>query len=989
MNTLTLLQTLLIETLSEDPDPILRSYIETVLPAMEQEFALITALGGSYEVHYEKLVQQGDIHAADKAQRWASKADQSLLVHVLNALLTAWNISLLLREDLQLSEVEKRLLCLAMTLHDYNKAQQGQKEESAPPKAHEIPQILQVCETWGEKLNFDAFWSEWRDYLLDIAYLAQNTQFNVGSNTGISNWEVGDFEFNIDDDRRLDSPLRHLLAFGDIAVHFNDPADVEIQTGGDRLQDHLDWLEIDKKLVYHRLRDCRGLITNQIHNSVVNFVKKFDWQPILYFANGAAYLAPKNPVKLSLDEIQIDVWDRLIKGDKSQNQKGLAEYFRSGDVGFVRDGKGLKVAPQTLELFSPAELIRQLPDVIQAKVANAKSPATPKRIEKLEIPDDEKKRLLKTADLRADRIAEFLILAQREFFAECQEYAPQILTMLDLQSEITPSETAVQSGGVNYGWYRVAACYMAANATFDLEQVTEFLIDFADRLATWAENNGLLKQNSSPTRAAFTSYLAQYLEVSGLNESSGTFENELAAYTDAKVNNQPMCSLSSGEFTAEDQLDSVVLFKPQQYSNKNALGGGRIKRGISKIWSLEMLLRQAYWSAPAGKLEDRQPIFLYIFPAYVYSPQTAKAVKLLTKELKRMNLWEVRKHWLDAQMQVNGLQNLAWREEDEAEAGRFSNDKYSIQDLPFMAMTYTTTMGKTTTDAWVEPTFLALALPRLLGVKVVATASQDPLYASDKEFLETVKLDRAAGFWNLLGLETSIRLDRLQNALERLLIAYSIHLDNRSAKPDAHWQAFNGTVRDLATDVLNVFAIANESLRSDKREPSPSEVDRYWKFGQIWSKGDNRMEKTMDFIEDLVQKYRKFYQVDLKESSHSILLPVTKALEVILSSPTNIDPKDLIFQGAGQLRDALDRQEVYKRPLLKDKSVDYALRQQQELEAIFMFMTTCVHEVFLGQFKGDRALLQENRNRIKAGAEFAYRWLALQEKQQSQSEGNQ
>ncbi len=990
MTKFTLLQTLLIETLPEDTDAILRSYIETVLPAMEREFSLITALGGSYEGHYHNLVKKGDRNAEEKARRWANKADQGLQVHVLNALLTAWNLSKYLPDDLQLSEIEKRLLCLGITLHDYNKAIQGQKEENTPPKASEISQILQVCKTWGEKLNFDAFWRDWREYLLDIAYLAQNTQFNVGSNTNILNWEIDDCEFNIDDDRRLDSPLRHLLAFGDIAVHFNDPADVVTQTAGDRLQDHLYWLDIDKKLVYHRLRDCRGLITNQIHNAVVNFVAKIDWEPILYFAHGAIYLAPKKPQIPNLPDIQNAIWQNIIKGDAAKDIKGLNQYFSSGDVGFVRDGKGLKVAPQTLEIFSPGELIRQLPDVVTAKVANAKSPATPKRLEKLEIPDDEKKWLLKTADLRADRIAEFLILTQKEFFEGCDEYASQVLTMLNLQTKITPEETTIQSGGVNYGWYRVAAAYIAAHATLDLEQVGEFLTDFSDRLVTWAENQNLLKQKSSPTQAIFTSYLSQYLEIWGLTELSSEFENELAAYTVAKVNNQPICSLSSGEFTAEDQVESVVLFKPQQYSNKNALGGGKIKRGISKIWSLEMLIRQAYWSVPAGKLEDRQPIFLYIFPAYVYSPQTAKAVKLLTNELKRINLWEVRKHWIDAEMQVSGLQNIAWRDDDEeAEAGRFAKHQYSVQDLPFMVMTYTTTMGKTITDAWIEPTFLALALPRLLGVKVVATASQDPLYASDKEFLETVKLDGPAGFWNLLGLNSSLRLDNLQNALERLLIAYNIHLDNRSAKPDARWQAFNGTVRDLATNVLNVFAIANEGLRSEKREPYYKEVERYWKFAQIWSQGDVDMEKTMQFTQDLVKKYRQFYQVEVKESSHAILLPVTKALEVILSSPNDLDPEDLIFQGAGQLRDALDRQEVYKRPFLMNKSVDYALRQQQELEAIHSFMTTCVNEIFLGQYKGDRALLQENRNRIKAGAEFAYRWLALQEKPQSKSDNSQ
>ena len=49
--------------------------------------------------------------------------------------------------------------------------------------------------------------------------------------------------------------------------------------------------------------------------------------------------------------------------------------------------------------------------------------------------------------------------------------------------------------------------------------------------------------------------------------------------------------------------------------------------------------------------------------------------------------------------------------------------------------------------------------------------------------------------------------------------------------------------------------------------------------------------------------------------------------------------------------------------------------------AIHQFMTTCVDDLFLGLYKGDRALLQENRNRIKSGAEFAYRWLSLQQKQ--------
>ncbi|HYW22071.1 MAG TPA: type I-D CRISPR-associated protein Cas10d/Csc3 [Nodularia sp. (in: cyanobacteria)] len=980
----TLLQTLLIETLPENTDPILHSFINTILPAMEREFGLIPALGGSEDAHYQTLIKQGDAYgersyryARENAQRWAAKPDQSLLVHVLNGLLTAWNLSAYLPPHLQLQEIEKRLLCLGITLHDYNKYVRGQGEEQPPPKAHEIDAIINLCAELGEKLAFSQFWPQWREYLLEIAFLAQNTQFSIDSNPIISNWENSEREFTLDD-RRLNDVLRHLLAFGDVAVHMGDPADIVTTTKGDRLRDHLDWLSIPQKLVYHRLRDCRGLITNQIHNAVVSFARQLDWQPILYFAQGAVYLAPPDVVIPDFPDIEAAVWQSLIQGDAENNQQGLAEYFQRGDIGFVRDGKGIKVAPQTLEIFTSADLIRLLPEVLQVKVANEKTPATPKRLERLSLTDTERQFLLQGADIRADRLAELIILAQREFFKGCQEYTTWILTALELENQISPEQTQFQSGGVNYGWYQVAAHYIANHLTLDLEQVRDFLINLSDRLATWAEQNNLLHETSSPTHAAFVEYLAQYLEISEFRHQPAEFAQELAAYSQAKVTNQPICSLSGGESRAEDQVETVVLFKPQQYSNKNALGGGRIKRGISKIWSLEMLLRQAFWAVPSGKLEDQQPVFLYIFPAYVYSPQVAVAVRRLVKQLKRVNLWEVRNQWLKAGMQLSGLQNLSWR--DDAEAGRYG-DSYSHRDLPFVAITYTTTKGKTTTDAWVTPAFLALALPILLGVKVVATSSPDPLYASDQEFNESVKLDGAAGFWQILGISQNMRIQDLSPVLERLLVAYSLHLDFRSSPPDARWQAFNGTARNLVTDVLNVFAIANEGFRKTKREPSSEDVKRIWNYAQLWIKGDINMQQKLKLIERLVREYRQFYQVKVHESSHAVLLPISKALEIILTVPEQIAREDIILQGAGQLRDAIERQEPYKRPFIMDKSVEYPTRQAQELMAIHAFMTTCVEELFLGLYQGDRALLQENRNRIKSGAEFAYRWLALQEKQ--------
>lgn len=974
----TLLQTLLLRTLLPDAEPVLYAYIDTVLPTMEREFGLTPALGGSEEAHYHLLRQRGNKYAAETARRYASRSDQSLLVHVLNALLTAWNLLPFLNSTFALSDDEKRLLCLGLTLHDYNKWCQGEEEDT--PIASEVAEILELCQTLGKRLNFDGFWAEWREYLTEITYLAQNTQGKVGTNLPKANWG----SFKIPDTRRLDSPLRWLLAFGDVAVHLSDPSDIETKTGGDRLREHLRFLGIRRKLVYHRLRDCTGLLTNGIHNAVMHFARELDWQPILFFAQGVVYLAPQNADSPDRLELQEFLWEQV--------SNRLATSMLRGEVGFKRDGKGLKVAPQTLELFSPAQLIRNLPGVVQSYVGNAKSPATPKRLEKLELSPTEREFLAKGADLRADRIAEFIFLAQKEFFGDKPEFITWMLETLGIQSAITPEQTQLQSGGVNWGWYHAAAYYVASHATLDLEEISQKLQEFSERLATWAEENNFFPEHLSPTRDIFFDYLTQYLEVQGWDQQEQSFQLELAGYVGAKTKaaRQPICSLSSGEFASEDQMDSVVLFKPQQYSNKNPLGGRQIKRGISKIWSLEMLLRQALWSAPAGKLEEQQPIFLYIFPAYVYSPQIAAAVRLLVNDLKRVNLWEVRKHWLENGMDAQALRSFPWLV-DASDSGNSATSRYSGEDLPFMAMNYTTTRGKTITDAWVEPAFLALVLPVLLGVKVVATSSQIPLYESDNDFRESVKLDGPADFWALLRLPTSLHLQdwigvRVQNLAEnlnRLMVAYCLHLDSRSDPPDARWRALNGSVREMTTNVLNIFSLAEEGLRRDgsKRDPTADEINRYWKYAQLWAEGDSDMQDKLKITKRLVDEYRQFYRASSNESSHTILLPFSKALEQILSVPNDWDDEEIIFQGAGQLQAALDRQEIYKRPLMLDKEIPFEVRRIKEFEAIHAFMSTCVTELFGKMCKGDRALLQEHRNRLKSGVEFAYRQLALQEKQ--------
>lgn len=163
----TLLQTLLIRTLPEQTDSILLEYFQTILPALEEHFGNASGLGGSFISHQKHFERQGyDIERAQKiAQSFAKKGDQTLAAHILNALLTTWNVMQEL--DVFPNAIEQRLLCLGITLHDYDKHCHAQ--DIVAPNPDNVQEIINICLRLGERLNFDGFWLDWRNYIAEIS----------------------------------------------------------------------------------------------------------------------------------------------------------------------------------------------------------------------------------------------------------------------------------------------------------------------------------------------------------------------------------------------------------------------------------------------------------------------------------------------------------------------------------------------------------------------------------------------------------------------------------------------------------------------------------------------------------------------------------------------------------------------------------------------------------------------------------------------------
>jgi CRISPR-associated protein Csc3 len=116
-----------------------------------------------------------------------------------------------------------------------------------------------VIRCLGDDLSFDAYLLNWRDYLDDVVFLAQNTQKVEGANLNLRDYQLRT------QPRRLDL-LRFLSSYADVLVHIKSPSDVMLpeasgRNTAERLRKTLDDLfgtGMAPRLAYHKLSEVRG-----------------------------------------------------------------------------------------------------------------------------------------------------------------------------------------------------------------------------------------------------------------------------------------------------------------------------------------------------------------------------------------------------------------------------------------------------------------------------------------------------------------------------------------------------------------------------------------------------------------------------------------------------------------------------------------------------------------------------------------------------------
>ena len=954
-------QIALLKNAVDPTDFVLIDYVDKVVPQMLEEYTLQSAKGGT---KYPKL------------------SDQSMLAHILNGIFPT--LTIVRTAGQLLSELEERLYLIAYSFHDLDKLVGIRDLRISDAKKSE--QFYAYLNEWVSKLHFDEFCPDYEEYRGDIAYLILNTQKRYGVDLNLQN-----FDLRLPGRRR--QYLREMCTASDlIAYLLKNPSGVQEQAN---VRESLTQLSGGKlEFTYHKLAENRGMITNVINNALLRILRDhLGWKPFLFFPTGVTYLrerSSKDVILPTLDEITEDTEKQLINY--------CAERLEVNLNGFSRDGKGFKFPDYYHDFFQIPQLLKLISIGCFRVLHENKSPSAGKRLQKMSqlqetgnIPSDVT--LDFEDDMRVDQLAEYLYEIEKHVgtVTSRETVSAAIVRFLDMQEYQTGFDAIPRdnrAGGVPLHWYFLAGKYLMKNRGLDPNQMEDLFAEIANKVveifAEEIESHEAEKEGFGVLRE----YVQQSVDINGLVNIERNFGAELDRYTNTKKKGRGSnagCSLCSSPFDTNKQRDTSVTFSNQVYSNKNLFNSSLLVRGICELCEVEMMLRQimirSKLNLVGGRYDDVKIKWLYLYPSYFFTTETAKFIGDMYHRLKNLNFFDVRKA-LHKGMAVSDFINLDEMiidpEIPEPDDDYLLKMEFDTNDLGTSYFCGIPTLGKnpTDTESWALPTFLGLLMPLVFNAKVVVTESQIPLYHSGEEWKETVVLDAPHSFARHLLRQDKLRIDEIEQALRKIAASYDINIDVFQKDRKPQWQHLNEIARNIDTDPFYVFHYLEAFRRKQgwdsfpkPRDQEPSIPERYIQI--YYHIGGDKMS----LIEEVASRCFKFYGPD-NFRPNSVLKVVTLVEDVIVNSEPKICSEDLNYQAIGEVSNLMQR-------VRSSRAQGYArLPVNEEPSAIREFVEHFYHAVFVEYYESERGLLRQARNRFNAGINAWYQvnWRQFQTK---------
>jgi len=551
--------------------------------------------------------------------QWGKKSGESLYTHVLNGIFVLET----LREALELSDTETRVLYTAFTVHDINKALDRQEAFGRLATRENIAAEI-------ERLGLSAFFPDWETYLEDITSLVRGHSGHHHS--GGERWIVRRAAVYGLGLERVNA-LLHLMRAADV-VDLSHTLEERIHKAD--FLGHLNayladsGLPVQYEFATHRLTEVRGLLSNVIHNAIVaEMQERYGLAPLLFYPDGVAYLIERGR-ELALEPAgRRRIAQRIAEIISRMTESKFRDFIQS-------TGQGIKVDAKCLELgvpfgriwqevynrvqqrnFDPADLDRKARERAQRNFErNARMiPQVAAEVERVLTASEP----LITTDLARLRAAElarsYYIFLSTHFADQVPDPWEHVYRLLELPEARWPI----------YAYFdaRYDRPYVVARDLVLSEEEVYRRIE-----ADGGDLVGGVGTSEDPKVALFDEYLARYAIFGQSGREAVDFGDHLAHYVTSQ---HRQCVYCSGPFptakwmTADVRSDITV----QTFSNRLRGGPGEPKKYICAVCQLQFLLEKLNYPTVRGE----KTMYLHLFP---YSFLTAPFIEGLNRTVQRI-----------------------------------------------------------------------------------------------------------------------------------------------------------------------------------------------------------------------------------------------------------------------------------------------------------------------------------------------------------------
>ncbi|RLE63771.1 MAG: hypothetical protein DRJ38_06820 [Thermoprotei archaeon] len=284
------------------------------------------------EIFY-KALEVGYRHGWDRKIAKYARAPgrgrhQSLLHHALNTALVGWKLA----EILKVEERYLRPLFVGLFLHDFTKSGpifQGLAAGTGKGKVGKIPQGDEraIFESLLDEFGLD----EWeRKTAVNVAFLNETPQ------------KPEDFIEQLGMEG-LPGRLLDIAVVADILNSLQGYWDL------DNVKEILD--KYGYKVAYHRVSVIRGMVTQLVHRTVENLMKKYGFEPVVYLADGAVYIGEGDKIP-DKEKVREELFEILRNALKKVGGKKLGESaFGAIQQVIVKIPEYLYVSDEAIKFF--------------------------------------------------------------------------------------------------------------------------------------------------------------------------------------------------------------------------------------------------------------------------------------------------------------------------------------------------------------------------------------------------------------------------------------------------------------------------------------------------------------------------------------------------------------------------------------------------------------------------------------------------------------